>query len=128
MLDIPRIREDFPALQHGIYLHMAGIGMNARPVLEEVMDRWQFFFEQGPWLQSRRDERFLHKQRTREALARFFNVPTDTITMVNNVSTSVSLVVSGLPLTPGTRSSPAMRKTTRSGCRSTTSDANATAR
>ncbi len=101
MLDIPRIREDFPALQHGIYLHMAGIGMNARPVLEEVMDRWQFFFEQGPWLQSRRDERFLHKQRTREALARFFNVPAATITMVNNVSTSVSLVVSGLPFTPG---------------------------
>ncbi len=101
MLDIPRIREDFPALQHGIYLHTAGIGMNARPVLDEVTDRWQFFFEQGPWLQSRRDERFLHKQRTREALARFFNVPTDTIAMVNNVSTSISLVVSGLPLLPG---------------------------
>ena len=59
MLDIPRIREDFPALQHGIYLHTAGIGMNARPVLAEVTDRWQFFFENGPWLQSRRDERFL---------------------------------------------------------------------
>ena len=58
MLDIPRIREDFPALQHGIYLHTAGIGMNARPVLAEVTDRWQFFFENGPWLQSRRDERF----------------------------------------------------------------------
>ena len=72
MLDIPRIREDFPALQHGIYLHTAGIGMNARPVLAEVTDRWQFFFENGPWLQSRRDERFLHKQRTREALARLF--------------------------------------------------------
>ncbi len=101
MLDIPRIREDFPALQNGIYLHTAGIGMNARPVLEEVTDRWQFFFQNGPWLQSRRDERFLHRQRTREALARFFNVPADTITMVNNVSNSVSLVVSGLPLTPG---------------------------
>ena len=101
MLDIPRIREDFPALQNGIYLHTAGIGMNARPVLEEVTDRWQFFFQNGPWLQSRRDERFLHRQRTREALARFFNVPAETITMVNNVSNSVSLVVSGLPLTPG---------------------------
>ena len=101
MLDIPRIREDFPALQHGIYLHTAGIGMNARPVLEEVTDRWQFFFENGPWLQSRRDERFLHKQRTREALARLFNVPADTISMVNNVSNSISMVVSGLPLVPG---------------------------
>lgn len=101
MLDIPRIREDFPALQHGIYLHTAGIGMNARPVLEEVTDRWQFFFQNGPWLQSRRDERFLHRQRTREALARFFNVPAATIAMVNNVSLSISLVVSGLPLTPG---------------------------
>ena len=101
MLDIPRIREDFPALQHGIYLHTAGIGMNARPVLAEVTDRWQFFFENGPWLQSRRDERFLHKQRTREALARFFNVPADTISMVNNVSNSISMVVSGLPLAPG---------------------------
>ena len=101
MLDIPRIREDFPALKHGIYLHTAGIGMNARPVLAEVTDRWQFFFENGPWLQSRRDERFLHKQRTREALARLFNVPADTISMVNNVSNSISMVVSGLPLAPG---------------------------
>ena len=75
--------------------------MNARPVLAEVTDRWQFFFENGPWLQSRRDERFLHKQRTREALARFFNVPADTISMVNNVSNSISMVVSGLPLAPG---------------------------
>ena len=101
MLDISRIREDFPALQNGIYLQTAGIGPNSRPVLEEVMDRWQFFYENGPWLQSRRDERFLHKQRTREALARFFNVPDATIAMVNNVSNSMSLVVSGLPLAPG---------------------------
>ena len=101
MLDIPRIREDFPALQHGIYLHTAGIGMNARPVLDEVTGRWQFFFQNGPWLQSRRDERFLHKQRTREALARFFNVPAATITMMNNVSNTISMVVSGLPLAPG---------------------------
>jgi cysteine desulfurase/selenocysteine lyase len=101
MLDIPRIREDFPALQHGIYLQTAGVGMNSRQVLAEITDRWQYFFEQGPWLQTRRDERFLHKQRTREALARFFNVPTDTIAMVNNVSNSMSLVVSGLSLEPG---------------------------
>jgi selenocysteine lyase/cysteine desulfurase len=101
MFDLARIRADFPALQNGIYLHQAGIGLNPRPVIAEVQARWQFLLENGPWLMSRRDESFLHKQRTREALARHFNAPADCISMVPNVSTSMSIVMLGLPLGPG---------------------------
>jgi cysteine desulfurase / selenocysteine lyase len=84
------VRQDFPALAHGVYLNAAAASPTPRPVRETV-DRFYRELEEGgdrdwdTWLEAREE--------VRGRVARFISAEPDEIAFVPNTSTGINLIV-----------------------------------
>lgn len=95
-MDIPKIRQDFPALKHYVWLQNGGVSLTPAPVAEEHVRLMREILERGPMHIVYPDEEYPRRQQSKERLARFFGVDAGDLSLMRGVSEAYQTVLRGL--------------------------------
>jgi L-cysteine/cystine lyase len=103
--DVETIRAQIPATGKYVYLNSGWQGPSPVSVIRAVQDAFQDEAE-GPTAPPTHERRLAAFRRSRSALAALIGARTDEISIQQNTTEGVNIVLSGISLRPGTRSSP----------------------
>ncbi len=89
-------RDNFPALGHKAYFNYGGQGTMPRSALEAINQAYEYVQVHGPF--SSRVNSWLQEQsaKTRNAIAQQLNVPIETITLTENVTSGCNIALWGI--------------------------------
>ena len=93
-----KIREEFPELQHKIYMNCAAVSLIPRKAKEAVIQSLGEREMTGEMRTEIRDGRELE---ARKQIARIINASFEEICLVSNTSEGLNIIAQGLPLKPG---------------------------
>ena len=103
ILDIHKLRADFPALQNYIWFQNGGVSITPAPVADEHARLMEELLRRGPMHIVYPDEEYPRRRRTMERLARFFSVEPSELALMRGVSEGYQTVLRGLEWQTGDR-------------------------
>ena len=96
MVDLQKIRADFPALNQYVWFQNGGVSITPAPVAEAHMDLMHELLHRGPMHIVFPDEEYPRRERSMERLAAFFGVDRDELGLMRGVSEGFLTVLRGL--------------------------------
>ena len=102
-MDIPKVREDFPALKKYVWFQNGGVSITPSPVAEEHIRLMREILERGPMHIVYPDEEYPRRERTMARLAQFFSVDRGELGLMRGVSEGYQTVLRGLDWQRGDR-------------------------
>ena len=96
MLDIERIRKDFPALENYVWFQNGGVSITPKPVAEVHIECMHELLNRGPMHIAFPNEELPRRERSMARIARFFCVHRDEIALMRGVSEGFQTVLRGL--------------------------------
>lgn len=96
ILNVLKIRDDFPALKNYVWFQNGGVSITPRPIAEEHIRLMQELLERGPMHIVYPDEEYPRRQQTMARLARFFSVKPEELALMRGVSEGYQTVLRGL--------------------------------
>ncbi|MBI4300276.1 MAG: aminotransferase class V-fold PLP-dependent enzyme, partial [Chloroflexi bacterium] len=100
-IDIERVRREIPATQRVIYMNTGWSGPSPRCVVEAVKARLEFESFEGPTSRPVLESRMQLGKDTREAIASLLHVTAPEITLTQNTTEGINIVLNGLEWAPG---------------------------
>lgn len=101
MLDILKIRADFPALQNYVWFQNGGVSITPIPIAEAHNRLMQELLERGPMHIVYPEEEYPRRRQTLARLAEFFKVEPEELAVMRGVSEAYQTVLRGLSWQPG---------------------------
>ncbi len=101
MLDILKIRADFPALQNYVWFQNGGVSITPIPIAEAHNRLMQELLERGPMHIVYPEEEYPRRRQTIARLAQFFRVEAEELAVMRGVSEAYQTVLRGLPWQKG---------------------------
>ena len=96
MIDVARIREDFPALEQYTWFQNGGVSITPSPVADEHARRMDEILRRGPLHIVYPQEEYPRRRQTMERLAEFFGVAEGELALMRGVSEGIQTVVRGM--------------------------------
>ena len=96
MVDLQKIRADFPALNQYVWFQNGGVSITPAPVAEAHMDLMRELLHRGPMHIVFPDEEYPRRERSMERLAAFFGVDRGELGLMRGVSEGFQTVLRGL--------------------------------
>ncbi|KGR85901.1 aminotransferase class V-fold PLP-dependent enzyme [Lysinibacillus boronitolerans] len=96
MIDMRKIQQDMPLLEHYIYLNTAAASAMPQPVVDAMTSYLQKQASIGPYLPSFRQETYAQVERIREKAALFIGAIKEEIAFMPNGSVAINYVAGGL--------------------------------
>lgn len=103
MIDMRKIQQDMPLLEHYIYLNTAAASAMPQPVVDAMTSYLQKQASIGPYLPSFRQETYTQVERIREKAALFIGAIKEEIAFMPNGSVAINYVAGGLQWKQGMR-------------------------
>ena len=96
ILDIQKIRDDFPALKNYTWFQNGGVSLTPSPVAEKHSKLMREILERGPMHIVHPDEEYTRREKTMSRLAQFFSVNVGELGLMRGVSEGYQTVLRGL--------------------------------
>ncbi len=103
MIDLQRLRRDFPPLNNFVWFQNGGVSITPAPVAEAHAGLMRELFERGPMHIAFPKEEYPRRQQTMARLGRFFSVAPSELALMRGVSEGYLTVLRGLDWQAGDR-------------------------
>ena len=95
-MDIESLRREIPATQQLVYMNTGWSGPSPRSVVEAIKDRLEYESYEGPTARPVLESRRLLGQRAREAIAGLLGATAEEISLTQNTTEGLNIVLNGL--------------------------------
>lgn len=103
IMNIGKIRADFPPLEKFVWFQNGGVSITPAPVARTHLALMRELFERGPMHIAFPDEEYPRRERSKERLGRFFGVRAGDLALMRGVSEAFQTVIRGLDWKAGDR-------------------------
>jgi selenocysteine lyase/cysteine desulfurase len=100
-LNVPAVREQFPALQNYVWFQNGGVSITPTPIAAEHARLMRELYERGPMHIVFPNEEYPRRRASITTLARFFDVEPQELALMRGVSEAYLTVLRGLAWQPG---------------------------
>lgn len=100
-MDLAKIREAIPATKQGIYLNTGWSGPSPRPVVERIKDWLEYESYNGPTSKPVFERHLELMTSVRNTIANFVGATADEITLTQNTTEGIHLIINGIQWKPG---------------------------
>ena len=100
-MDLDAIRKQLPATQKAIYLNTGWDGPSPLPVNEAITAQLEYEAQEGPTSPPVVERRRAIFAEAREAVASLLQVSPQEVTLTDNTTTGINIVINGFPWSPG---------------------------
>ncbi|MSQ32587.1 MAG: aminotransferase class V-fold PLP-dependent enzyme [Dehalococcoidia bacterium] len=100
-MDIAKIREAIPATSHGLYFNTGWSGPSPRPVVERIKEWLEYESYNGPTSKPVFERHIELMNSVRSTIASFVGATADEITLTQNTTEGIHLIINGIQWKPG---------------------------